>query len=61
MLQQLQSFISDHQLVIPSDKTDLIQQLRIAKVKQNMNLDKEYQSLDLIDSTRLALNGVIRS
>jgi hypothetical protein len=61
MLQSLQMFIADDMLRIPNKFYDLKQQLHIAKVRVNGNLDKSKDSLDLVDSTRLALLGIQRN
>lgn len=60
MLQMLQTMISDTDLRIPVEYTDLIQQLKVARVKPNQNLDKSKHSLDLVDSTRLSATGIRR-
>lgn len=64
MLSNLQTLISDNLIRIPSDFTDLISNLRTARVKNNGNLDK-LQSVcsntyDLLDALRLAAISIKR-
>jgi hypothetical protein len=59
LLERFQKVVSKKWILIPNTANELIQQMRIAKVKEgNGNLDKDTNStntFDLIDSTRLAL------
>lgn len=59
MLQKLQTLVSDGVLEIPSNLSDLILQMRISRLKPNLDLDKTIPS-DLVDSLRLSLNYVNR-
>jgi hypothetical protein len=59
MLDKVQSYVSSNSLKIPKDCKSLITQMRIAKTNANRNLDKTTtNSLDSIDSLRLAVHGV---
>jgi hypothetical protein len=55
MLINLQAFLSDGMISINPSMELLIQQLRIAKVKETTgNLDKDQDTLDLVDAMRLS-------
>lgn len=60
MMQNIITLISDGKVKIPSKFESLIQDLRQAKLKQNLNLDKSMFSMDSLDSFRLACRGIVK-